>query len=247
MKNKKDWLVKNAGVLFLLALISTIAAPYIITQISIYPYIDFSNTGSIGDTIGGITAPVINIFAALLVYLAFREQVKANDIQVEALNEEKNIRKIEASFNTILTELNWCSNEYDQLEYGGVVGLMAIDELVKDKKKLNETIWVSEIASMVQKLLGLKNYLNKMIIITRTIDSSEHRAILSNKILIIHRIKTRKFRSRVLNYSSEFQKVVNKTGDELIEMLTLDSSDINWLESQKFRFHTATFRDQIVS
>ena len=134
LKNEKGWLARNAGILFLFAFIATISAPYIFTQFSIWPYIDFTNTGSIGDTIGGITAPIINIFAALLVYLAFREQVKANDIQVEALNEERKIRKVESSFSTALTELNWCSNEYDQLEYGGVLGTMAIDELMKKKK-----------------------------------------------------------------------------------------------------------------
>lgn len=246
LKNEKGWLARNAGILFLFAFIATISAPYIFTQFSIWPYIDFTNTGSIGDTIGGITAPIINIFAALLVYLAFREQVKANDIQVEALNEERKIRKVESSFSTALTELNWCSNEYDQLEYGGVLGTMAIDELMKKKKHLSEPTWKSEVASMTQKLLGLKNYLGKMITITKTINSAEYRAILSNKILLIHRIKTRKFRSRVLDYSSEFEEVVGKTNEELIEMLTLLKSETDWLENQKFSFHTGIFKSQEV-
>lgn len=244
--NEKGWLARNAGFLFLVAFIATISAPYFVTQFSIWPYIDFTKTGSIGDTIGGITAPVINIFAALLVYLAFREQVKANDIQVKALNDERRVRKIESSFNTALRELNWCSNEYDQMEYGGALGTMAIDELMAKKKDLSEPTWNSEAVSMIQKLLGLKNYLTKMIIITKTIDSAEYRAILSNKILIIHRIKTRKYQSRILDFSDEFQKVIDKPHEELTEMLTLDKGDTDWLENQKIGFHTGIFRNQII-
>ncbi len=243
---KKSWLSRKAGILFLIAFIATIISPYLVTQFSIWPYIDFTNTGPIGDTIGGITAPIINIFAAFLVYLAFKEQVKANDIQVQALDDERKLRKIDSAFNTTLTELNWCSNEYDQLEFGGVTGTMAIDELIRKKSQLSEPTWNIEVASMIQKLLGLKNYLNKMTTITKTIDSAEFRAILSNKILLIHRIKTRKFRSRMLDYSEEFQKVVNKTHDELTEMLTLDKGDTDWLENQKFSFHTGIFRNQII-
>lgn len=245
-KNGNGWLTRNAGFLFLVAFLATISAPYILTQFSLWPYLDFSETGSIGDTIGGITAPIINLFAAFLVYLAFREQVKANDIQVEALDEERKVRKIESSFNTTLTELNWCSVEYDQLEYGGVMGIKAINELMNHKEKLNELTWKTEVGSMFQKLLGLKNYLNKLVTITKTIDSAEYRAILSNKIILIHRIKTRKFRSRVMDYSGEFAKVIGKQNEELIEMLTLDKLDTDWLERQKFRFHTKTFQDQVI-
>lgn len=36
------------------------------------------NPNEIGDAIGGMTAPIIGLFSAFLVYIAFREQVKAN-------------------------------------------------------------------------------------------------------------------------------------------------------------------------
>lgn len=39
-----------------------------------------ADTGAIGDTIGGITAPFINLLAAFLVWISFREQVKANKL-----------------------------------------------------------------------------------------------------------------------------------------------------------------------
>lgn len=44
-------------------------------------FLDFSNTGQIGDTIGGIMGPFVAIVAAALTFLAFWVQFKANEQQ----------------------------------------------------------------------------------------------------------------------------------------------------------------------
>ena len=44
---------------------------------------DFTNTGQIGDTIGGITAPIIGLVSIILLYITFREQREFNKKQVE--------------------------------------------------------------------------------------------------------------------------------------------------------------------
>lgn len=71
------YLLSLGFILFLFGAILTIASPRIWT-----PY-DLTNTGQIGDTIGGITAPFINLLGALLVYISFKEQNNANKIQAE--------------------------------------------------------------------------------------------------------------------------------------------------------------------
>lgn len=62
-----------------------IIAPWLLTRESCLG--DFSQfddgTSEIADTIGGITAPIIGLFSAILVYLAFREQRSAIKEQVE--------------------------------------------------------------------------------------------------------------------------------------------------------------------
>ena len=47
------------------------------------------STGSIGDTIGGITAPISSLMGSVLVYFALREQVKANKIITDQFKEQK--------------------------------------------------------------------------------------------------------------------------------------------------------------
>jgi hypothetical protein len=60
-----------------------------------------SESGAIGDTIGGITAPFINLLAAFLVYLSFKEQIRAND----KLSRENSFNYISNLFNLIINSI----------------------------------------------------------------------------------------------------------------------------------------------
>jgi len=71
------WLLFIVGILILTII------PVLITLPAIFHFWDFSQTGQIGDTIGGITAPFIALVGALLTFLAFWIQVKANKVQTK--------------------------------------------------------------------------------------------------------------------------------------------------------------------
>lgn len=91
----------NIVMMVLLILIAIIFIPWIFTS-SFFG--DYSNTGEIGDTIGGITAPFINGFGAVLVYIAFKEQVKANKlVQDQFKKQEKD--DIKKSFESTFFQL----------------------------------------------------------------------------------------------------------------------------------------------
>lgn len=77
------------GALFLL-----VVSPWLFTRFHIFDWLVFSNrTGVIGDTIGGITAPFLNLAGAVLIYLSFSQQMEANKIQFNALKEDKAEKK----------------------------------------------------------------------------------------------------------------------------------------------------------
>lgn len=84
--NKRTlWILVIGGVAVCLS-------PWAFTNFS---FIDFTdpNNSTIGSTIGGITAPVIGIVSALLIYVSFLAQIKANQIQIVAIqNAQKHIR-----------------------------------------------------------------------------------------------------------------------------------------------------------
>ncbi|AZA53411.1 hypothetical protein [Chryseobacterium sp. G0201] len=89
MSNFFDFIKKNALLIVLINIILTILAPWLFTRNSLFNWLNFRETGQIGDTIGGITAPFINILNAFLIYLAFTEQLNANKILQNQLDQEK--------------------------------------------------------------------------------------------------------------------------------------------------------------
>ncbi len=68
----------TTGQILLLVLLIILIVPNLLTLPAIWSRLDFSETGQLGDTIGGLTAPFINGLSVVLVYLAFKEQIKAN-------------------------------------------------------------------------------------------------------------------------------------------------------------------------
>jgi hypothetical protein len=55
----------------------------------------FKERGVIGDFFGGLSAPVIGLASIVLVYSAFKAQVLANRIQIQAIKDEREARKKE--------------------------------------------------------------------------------------------------------------------------------------------------------
>jgi hypothetical protein len=60
---------------------------------------NFTQTGAIGDTIGGLTSPFIGLTGILLTFLAFYMQIKANQIQIKQFNDgiTKENERVEAA------------------------------------------------------------------------------------------------------------------------------------------------------
>lgn len=65
---------KHIAVITLCACFLILMLPFILTRS--WLDIDFLNTGQIGDTIGGTTAPAIGMITILLIYLTFNSQKK---------------------------------------------------------------------------------------------------------------------------------------------------------------------------
>lgn len=71
-----------------LVIIFSFIAPFLFTHHYINDSFDFTTTGQIGDTFGGITNPFIALAGVLLTFLAFYMQIKANQIQRELFREQ---------------------------------------------------------------------------------------------------------------------------------------------------------------
>ncbi len=112
-------------------------APYVFTQYSDGP--DFSNTGQIGDTIGGITAPFVNLLAAFLVYKSFSAQILANkqqrsdhNEQMKQLNKEHTLNYISNLF--ILIKEFYSNNKIDK--FSGNKHIPHIFSICKESREI---------------------------------------------------------------------------------------------------------------
>ncbi|MCM4174196.1 hypothetical protein DHD32_22265 [Arenibacter sp. TNZ] len=114
-----------------------IIAPFVLTRD--IGFINFEDTGQIGDTIGGITAPFVNLLAAFLVYKSFSAQIQANQQQrhdhkkqMEQLNKEHSFNYISNYYNLIKVKY-----ERDLNKSGGSTEIFRIINCSEDFVKSN--------------------------------------------------------------------------------------------------------------
>ena len=81
-----------AGFSILLIIIGCFA-PFVFTQCG--SLVDFTETGQIGDTIGGTMSPIVAIAGVFMTFIAFLMQINANRIQSEQLRKTFNLRLLE--------------------------------------------------------------------------------------------------------------------------------------------------------
>ncbi len=73
---------------FIILILLILVLPYLFTSYSLFG-IDFSNSGQVGDTIGGITGPFIAIAASVLTFFAFWVQYIANEYQKKSIDRQE--------------------------------------------------------------------------------------------------------------------------------------------------------------
>lgn len=108
---------KQVLYLLIVGVILILFSPFILTRS--LGIIEFSGTGEIGDTIGGITAPIASIIGSILVYYALKAQIDANAIVQKQLNVQKNAdyeRKIVDYLTNLLSMIREEINGFEYLE-----------------------------------------------------------------------------------------------------------------------------------
>lgn len=109
-KERQNKRIKQSKILFLIGILFVIIIPIILTQFSFL--FDFTNTGQIGDTIGGITSPITNLIGAILVYYAFLVQLDANKLIFQQIQEEKSEQKITKNREYIFEIFKFLKEEF---------------------------------------------------------------------------------------------------------------------------------------
>lgn len=109
--------LKVGSVLLGLYLVIIFTLPYILTQ---WHFIDFTKTGNIGDTIGGILGPFIALSGTILTFIAFLAQYQVNidqKKQFEAQNTESIFFKMIDRLESLIINSNYKINEENIQSY----------------------------------------------------------------------------------------------------------------------------------
>lgn len=80
----------------------------------------------VGDTIGGITAPFINLIAVYLVWRSFQAQAEANKIQSDALITEREKISYEQQAANINTHIVYIREDINYIPYEDFIGIPAL-------------------------------------------------------------------------------------------------------------------------
>ena len=99
----------GAAMMILLGFILILTLPYILTRN--HGSFDFTETGQIGDTIGGITAPFIAVCSAYITFLAFWVQYTYNKKQKKDLFQERFENNLFSYLDMLIRQDENCSIE----------------------------------------------------------------------------------------------------------------------------------------
>lgn len=134
IQEKKTIFTLNFYLLILGFVLILFASVFIFTREALWEGFKLSGTGQIGDTIGGITAPVINLIGAILVYISFKAQINANKLQFDLLNNEIQNQRQRDNFNITLELFKELKEDYKNLSYSGFLGQSALNAFVNEIK-----------------------------------------------------------------------------------------------------------------
>lgn len=98
--------------LLIISILWVIFAPMILTLSS--ESFDFTHTGEIGDTIGGIAAPVVGLLSAIGIYFSFNAQIQAN----KKISDQIFKSHQETNFTFMINELDKLKIEFYEFSFG---------------------------------------------------------------------------------------------------------------------------------
>jgi hypothetical protein len=165
-----DKTLGQARLLLIIGVIIIFLAPWIFTRNWYLP--SFESTGPIGDTIGGITAPFLNLIGATLVFFALKAQVKANQLvqnQIKTDELDRNFRLVFEEIKIlrkqltdfIFTEYN--SRSLEALQGGSPTknyfGQQAISRYINSKLGSTDTKELASLLRGFNRILMMRDFL----------------------------------------------------------------------------------------
>lgn len=108
-------LMKKTNLFIFIGIVIGLAgAPVLVTHPAVIRYFGFTDVSELVSVVNNLTAPVIAIAGAVVVYISFKEQVKANTYQFKALNEQRELDMMYRFYEELRADLARIQTEYGE-------------------------------------------------------------------------------------------------------------------------------------
>lgn len=208
---------KNILIIVLVAVLLSFFCVIVFTRPAISEFYDLSNSGNIGDAIGGITSPVIGLISIILLYITLNKQI-------ESIKDQK----IKNESDMIFLLINQFEVEYNSFF------LNKTERGVKEKMTGFEALtYLCECIGSValrsdNKTIGRYYFTNQIICIIRSYKLIEERIELSTLTQEIKQVFSKKlqiiYESKLKDQMKNFVSVVNSV-DFLKDEVSMEIED----------------------
>lgn len=185
-----------------------------------WQWLDFTETGQIGDTIGGITAPVVGLVSVLLLWWTLREQLRFNTKQDTINNDQKkfNDASMVLSMQTQIMQLD-NSIRYYYTTYDAVVEGRGYSSLsvLKRGTAAKVAIAYDEFLSLIEKIHILEVSVCSLVTLTQKSSLSEEEKQSTCSITRVYLNAIKNFYAMAEQKEIDFLVPLDENGDELIK------------------------------
>jgi len=121
----------NILIFLIVGILFVILSPFIFTRP--FGVFNFTDTGTIGDTIGGITAPITSLLGSILVYFALKAQIDANKLIQDQIEGQKNEELIRKKNQYLSEQINIVRMDINEFTYTYKENSTSSDSNIKQK------------------------------------------------------------------------------------------------------------------
>lgn len=174
--------------------------------------LDFSHSGSIGDTIGGITAPFIGLISIVLLVWTLNEQIKINNEQIK-FNDASRMLTIQAHIMQIDESIHYGYSTSSHFQEGrGVATLHNLQKGTSSDVRIPYEVLISLIERVHVLDVSVKSIVN--IACDSRVSEEEKKHTIFIALTYIEQII--QFYEMVKSHQIEYILPINELGNELI-------------------------------
>lgn len=217
-------------VLFWLGIIGVFVSPWLFTRPFPFnwTFFDFSQSGQIGDTIGGITTPIVGLVSILLLWWTLREQVKFNAQQI-SINDASRILTMQSQIIQMDENIHFAYSTIDKTFEGkGCASL----RLLQKGEPSNVRIPYEVLKSLIERVHILDVSVSSLVNVTKASSVSDSEKKSTCSIAMVYITELLYFYNLIANDQVEYLLPINEVGNELINQ----SSARKFLENKVYLY-----------